>query len=208
MGLTLLTVFLLGVALSMDAFAVSVTSGLIYTDLNKKRILFIALTFGIMQGVMPLLGYWIVEIFTIILDTTAGQNVGAVASKVVSWIAFILLIALGIKMIIEGIKGMRTEEELKNPKCFKIKEILYFGVATSIDALGAGVALHAGVSSNLTIWLHILIIMLCTFTISLLGILLGKQIEKLFKGKIEITSIIGGCILIILGIWIITSHYL
>ena len=206
--MVIVEVILLGIALSMDAFAVSITCGLSYTDLNKKRSVFIALVFGVMQALMPLIGYWIVEGITFLLDETAGAKVGEIASTVVSCIAFALLIFLGTKMILEAVKEMKKAEEEKEPKKFSIREIMYFGVATSIDALGAGVALHAGLSNNLTIWLHVSIIMICTFTISLVGIILAKQVTKLLKGKFEITGIIGGIILILLGIWILLSHFL
>ena len=201
-------VILLGIALSMDAFAVSVTCGLSYTDLNKKRMTFIALVFGVMQALMPLIGYWIVEVITFIVDEAAGAKVGEIAATVVSCIAFALLIFLGTRMIVDAVKEMKRPEEEKEPKTFSYREIMYFGVATSIDALGAGVALHAGLSNNLTIWLHVCIIMACTFTISLLGIILAKQVTKLLKGRHEITGIIGGSILLILGIWILLSHFL
>ena len=208
MSMVIVEVILLGIALSMDAFAVSITCGLSYTDLNKKRSVFIALVFGVMQALMPLIGYWIVEGITILLDETAGAKVGEIASTVVSCVAFALLIFLGTKMIVEAVKEMKKTEEEKEPKKFSFREIMYFGVATSIDALGAGVALHAGLSNNLTIWLHVSIIMACTFTISLIGIILAKQVTKLLKGKFEITGIIGGIILILLGIWILLSHFL
>ena len=200
-------VILLGIALSMDAFAISITCGLSYTDLNKKKSVFIAAVFGVMQALMPLIGYWIIEGVTALVDETAGASVGEIAKTVVSCIAFGLLVFLGIKMIIEAVKSIKSPEEEKEPKKFSCKEVLYFGVATSIDALGAGVALHAGISTNATIWLHVCIIMACTFTISIIGILLAKQITKLLKERYEITELIGGCILITLGIWIIVSHF-
>ena len=208
MSMIIVEVILLGIALSMDAFAVSVTCGLSYTDLNKKRMTFIALVFGVMQALMPLISYWIVEVITFIVDEAAGTKVGEIAATVVSCIAFALLIFLGTRMIVDAVKEMKRPEEEKQPKTFSIREIMYFGVATSIDALGAGVALHAGLSNNVTIWLHVCIIMACTFTISLLGIILAKQVTKLLKGRHEITGIIGGSILVILGIWILLSHFL
>ena len=192
----------------MDAFAVSITCGLTYLDLNKRKSIFIAGVFGVMQELMPLIGYWIVEGITTIVDETAGAKVGEIAATVVSSVAFALLVFLGTRMIVEAIREMKKPEEEKEPKKFSYREIMYFGVATSIDALGAGVALHAGLSSNLTIWLHVCIIMVCTFTISLIGIFLAKQVTNLLKGKYEITGIIGGCILILLGIWILLSHLL
>ena len=108
-------------------------------------------------------------------------------------------------MMIEGIKSIKKSEDEKEPKVFSFKEVLYFGIATSIDALGSGVALHAGTSTNITIWLHVSIIMVCTFVISLIGIFLSRQISKLFKGKYEISGIAGGCILVLLAFWILFS---
>ena len=204
----IIQIILLGIALSMDAFAVSITDGLIYQDINKKKALFIALVFGVMQGLMPLIGYWLVELVEIIVSEGAGANAGTVMATVVTWTAFALLLFIGGKMIIEGILSLRKPQEEKKTKLFSIKEVLFFGVATSIDALGSGVALHSGLSDNITIFIHIAIIISITFVISFIGVILGGKIEKLFKGKTEITSIIGGCILIILAIWIVLSHYL
>lgn len=204
----ILQIILLGIALSMDAFAVAVTDGLTYTDINKKKSFFIASVFGVMQALMPLLGYWIVEIIEIIVGEAGGAGAGNIMAIVVTWIAFTLLLFIGGKMLIEGIKELNKPAEEKEPKKFSVKEVLYFGFATAIDALGTGVALHSGLSTNYTIWLHVSIIMVCTFIISLIGLFLGKQIVKLLKGKFEITSIIGGAILIALAIWIVLEFYL
>lgn len=204
----IIQILLLAIALSMDAFAVSITDGLIYQDINKKKALFIALTFGIMQGLMPLIGYWLVELVEFLVNEGSAGEAGNIMSLVVVWTAFVLLMFIGIKMIVEGIKELKKTEEEKEIKKFSYKEVLLFGIATSIDALGSGVALHSGLSNNVTIFIHISIIIVITFIISLLGVLLGNKIEKLFKGKTEITSIIGGCILLVLAIWIVLSHYL
>ena len=204
----IIQILLLAIALSMDAFAVSITDGLIYQDMNKKKALFIALTFGIMQGLMPLAGYWLVELVEFLVNEGSAGQAGNIMSQVVVWTAFTLLMFIGIKMIIEGIKELKKPLEEKKTKLFSYKEVLLFGIATSIDALGSGVALHSGLSNNVTIFIHISIIVVTTFIISLLGVLLGNKIEKLFKGKTEITSIIGGCILLVLAIWIVLSHYL
>ena len=203
----ILQIVLLGVALSMDAFAVSITDGLVYTDINKKKSFFIAGLFGFMQALMPLIGFWLVEIITIIVGDAGGEKAGKIMSDIVSWVAFALLIFIGGKMIIEGIVSLKKPQEEKEEKKFSYKEVIYFGFATAIDALGTGVALHSGLSNNYTIWLHVSIIMVITFIISLIGLFLGHQIEKLLKGKYEITSIIGGIILIALAVWIIVSHY-
>ena len=204
----IIQILLLGIALSMDAFAVSVTDGLIYQDINKKKALFIASTFGIMQGLMPLIGYWLVELVEFLVNEGSAGSASKTMSLIVVWTAFGLLLFLGTKMLIEGILALKKKEEEKPVRLFSYKEVLFFGLATSIDALGSGVALHSGLSNNITIFIHISIIIVITFVISLLGVLLGHKIEKLLKGKVEITSIIGGCILLILAIWIVLSHYL
>ena len=204
----IIQILLLGIALSMDAFAVSITDGLMYQDVNKKKALFIALTFGIMQGLMPLIGYWLVELVEFLVNEGSAGSASKIMSLIVVWTAFALLLFLGVKMLIEGILALKKKEEDKPVRLFSYKEVLFFGLATSIDALGSGVALHSGLSNNITIFIHISIIIVITFVISLLGVLLGHKIEKLLKGKVEITSIIGGCILLILAIWIVLSHYL
>lgn len=67
--------------------------------------------------------------------------------------------------------------------------------------------MHTGLSTTMTVWLHVSIILTITFAISLVGLLLGKQIMRLLKGRYEISGIIGGVILILLAVWVIVSHY-
>ena len=201
----ILLVIYLGLALAMDAFAVSITDGLLYRDINKKKALFIAVTFGFMQAIMPLIGYWLVEVIEVAVGNAKYANI---MSLVVTWIAFALLIFIGSKMLIEGIKELRKPCEQKEAKLFSYKEVLIMGVATAIDALAAGVALHSNMSTNVTVWLHVSIILVITFILSFIGVILGKQIVKLLKGKYEITLIIGGCILLTLAVWVVLSHYL
>lgn len=204
----LLTVFLLGIGLSMDAFSVALTDGLTYSDINKRKSLFIAGTFGVMQALMPLIGFWLVELIEVIAGSVAGAKAGEIASLIVVWCAFVLLMFLGIKMLIESIKEMKKPAEEKSAKKFSYKEVIFYGFATAIDALAAGVALHAGLSTTTTVWLHVSIILVLTFVISLIGLFLGKQIMRLLKGKYEIAGIIGGIILILLAVWVVVSHYL
>ncbi|MBQ6920297.1 MAG: manganese efflux pump [Bacilli bacterium] len=201
----ILLVVYLGLALAMDAFAVSITDGLVYKDINKKKALFIATTFGVMQAVMPLIGYWLVEA----IETAVGNDkYGNIMALIVTWLAFSLLLFIGFKMLFEGIVELRKPKEEKKEKLFSYKEVLIMGVATAIDALASGVALHSNMSTNVTIWLHVSIILVITFILSLVGVILGRQIVKLFKGKYEITQIIGGCILLTLAVWVVLSHYL
>ena len=205
---TIAKIILFGIALAMDAFAVSITDGLIYSDINKKKSFFIAATFGIMQAVMPVIGFFAVEIVSLIVGNSGSAQAIEIFGVVITWVSFALLLFIGGKMLIEGIIEIRKPAEEKKTKLFSIKEVLIMGVATAIDAMAVGVSLHAGLSTNVTIWLHVSIICVITFGISLIGLFLGKQILKLLKGKTEISVILGGCILILLAVWVVLSHYL
>ncbi len=204
----LIQIILLGIGVSADAFSVALADGLVYSDINKKKSLFIALTFGVMQAIMPLIGFWLIELVEVVAGETIGSQAGNVVSKIVVWLAFASLLFIGGKMLIESIDELKKPKDEQNKRLFSIKEVLIMGVATSIDALAVGIALHADLSTTVTIWLHVSIIMVLTFSFSLIGLLLGKQILKLLRGKTEISGVIGGIILILLGVWIVLSHYL
>ena len=203
----ILQIILLGIGLSADAFSVALTDGLTYVDIDKKRSFFIAGVFGFLQALMPLIGFWLVELVEVIAGEVSGGNAGQIAAIVVVWLAFALLIFIGAKMLIESILEMKKAKEEKNERKFSIKEVILFGFATAIDALAAGVAMHADLSNRVTVWLHVSIILVLTFSISLVGLFLGKQINKLLKGKHEIAGVIGGIILILLAVWVVVSHY-
>ena len=204
----ILQIILLGIGLSMDAFSVALVDGLTMRGINKKRSFFIAGSFGVMQALMPLIGFWLVELVERIAGDVAGAKAGEIAATIVVWLAFVLLLFVGAKMLIESIFELKKPIEKKEVKEFSYKNVLIYSVLTAIDALAAGVALHAGMSNTVTVWLHVSIIMVITFSISLVGLFLGKQVLKLLKGKPEISGIIGGIILILLALWVILSHYL
>ena len=204
----LIQIFLLGIGLSADAFSVALTDGLTYVDINKKKSFFIAFVFGFMQALMPLIGFWLIELVEVVAGETIGSQAGNIVSKIVVWLAFASLLFIGGKMLIESIVELKKPKDEHTKRLFSIKEVLIMGVATSIDALAVGIALHADLSTTVTIWLHVSIIMVLTFSFSLIGLLLGKQILKLLRGKTEISGVIGGIILILLGVWIVLSHYL
>lgn len=201
-------IILLGIGVSADAFSVALTDGLVYSDINKKKSLFIALTFGVMQAIMPLIGFWLIELVEVVAGETIGSQAGNIVSKIVVWLAFASLLFIGGKMLIELIVELKKPKDEHTKRLFSIKEVLLMGVATSIDALAVGIALHADLSTTVTIWLHVSILLVLTFSFSLIGLLLGKQILKLLRGKTEISGVIGGIILILLGVWIVLSHYL
>ena len=203
----LLQIILLGIGLSADAFSVALTDGLTYSDINKKKSFFIAGTFGFLQALMPLIGFWLVELVELIAGGLAGEKAGQITALVVVWLAFALLLFIGGKMLIESIIELRKPQEEKQAKKFSYKEVILYGFATAIDALAAGVTMHTGLSNYQTVWLHVSIILVLTFGISLIGLFLGKQIMKLLKGRYEISGIIGGIILILLAVWVVVSHY-
>ena len=203
----LIQIFFLGIGLSMDAFSVALVDGLTMKGINKKRSFFIAATFGFMQALMPLIGFWLVELVEVIAGESGGAKAAEITAKTVVWLAFGLLLVVGIKMLVESIIELKKPQEQKEEKQFSIKNIFLYSVLTAIDALAAGVALHADLSTRTTVWLHVSIILVLTFGLSLVGLFLGKHIMKLLKGKPEISGIIGGVILILLAIWVIVSHY-
>ena len=204
----LIQIVLLGIGLSMDAFSVALVDGLTYKDINKKRSFFIAFVFGFMQALMPLLGFWLVEGVERLAGADKGGRAGEIASLTVTWLAFGLLLFIGGKMLVESIIELRKPKEEKEERLFSVKEVLFYGFATAVDALAAGVAMHAGLSNATTVWLHVSMILLLTFGISLIGLFLGKQVLKLFRGHAEISGIVGGIVLCLLAVWVVLSHYL
>ena len=204
----LIQIIFLGIGLSMDAFSVALVDGLTMKDITKKRSFYIAFAFGFMQALMPLIGFWLVEIVEIIAGDIAGEQAGIIAGKIVVWLAFVLLLIVGGKMLIESIIELKKPQEEKKEKIFSYKEVFIYSILTAIDALAAGVTMHTGLSTTSTVWLHVSIIFASTFGISLIGLFLGKQVMKLLKGRYEISGIIGGIILILLAVWVILSHYL
>jgi manganese efflux pump family protein len=191
--------FVYGVALAMDCLALSITDGLVYQDLNQKkwRPFFIAGVFALGQSIFPLAGFLL------------GETVSSYIDKFDHYIAFVLLAFIGGKMLYEGIKGMVHPGEAE-PKQFTVKEVLFQGVADSIDALAVGITLPTNIHTatgygNYRTYIAIAIIGLCTFIISLIGLFAGKNIAKLFKGKYEVSEVIGGSVLIILGIVIMVE---
>ena len=109
-------------------------------------------------------------------------------------------------MIYEAAKTIKEEKQVQI-KNFSFKEVFIMGIATSIDALATGFALKADISTNYTIWLHVSIILVITFAICMVGIILAKQIHKLLKGRLEVATLIGGIILVLLAVWIVLSYY-
>ncbi len=188
--MVLLEVFLIGIGLSMDAFAVSICKGLGMTKLNKRQALTIGLYFGGFQALMPLIGYYLGTMF---------------ASYITSfdhWIAFILLVFIGGKMLVEAIKEKDDEKEIEKDLALNHGEMFLLSVATSIDALAVGIT-FALAYENFSIWIAILIIGLTTCVLSMIGVVIGNFFGIRYKKSAEI---VGGVILILIGLKILLEH--
>ena len=178
------SILLTGFALSMDAFAVSVTKGMTLKKINLSIATKIAFLFGLFQAVMPLIG-WLF-----------GMNFELYIRSIDHWIAVVLLSFLGIKMIIEAIKN----DDNDNSTYLDNKELIILSIATSIDALAVGVTFA---------FLNIDIIPICvsigviTFLVCFIGVLIGKKIGSVLKNYAQI---IGGIILILIGLNILNEH--
>lgn len=194
----ILEVFLIGLSLSMDAFAVSVTDGLCYRNLTKVKGATIPLAFGLFQAVMPLIGYFVAF--------GLGQAFEEIFDKIDHWIAFVLLAVIGGKMIYDAIKQLRTKDEEVKEKKYSAPEVLVQGVATSIDALFVGVSFAAteGLKNSIpNVLVGVAIIGVTTFAISLAGLLIGVKIGNVLKNKSGIATLIGGLVLIGIGLKIL-----
>lgn len=180
---------MIGVSLSMDAFAVSICDGMCYGDVNKKKGAAISATFGVFQAAMPLIGFFLGSLFMNYIDAYDH------------WVAFGLLAIIGGKMVFDAVKELRGGEEELAIKKFSYTEVLVQGVATSIDALAVGLSLNAMAGiNNYNVWWLVAIIGLTTVTISAIGIVIGYRVGKLFKNKASVAEIIGGLVLIGIGI--------
>lgn len=178
-----ISIIFIAVALSMDAFAVSITNGLTMCPLHVRTAFLTALFFGSFQALMPILG-WL-----------AGYQFQGVIEPADHWIAFGLLSFIGGKMIYES---FILEKETQ--KVITIRTLFILAIATSIDAFAVGITF---VFLKIAILAPVLIIGIITFFISLLGVWIGCKFGKNLSGKAEI---LGGIILIALGIKIVVEH--
>lgn len=180
--LFILNSILFGVGLAMDAFSVSLANGLNEPKIKKGRMCIIAGIFGFFQFFMPLVGWICIQ--TIAKAFSSFQSF-------IPWIALVLLLYIGGKMLIEGIKNKDGDEETA---AVGKRGLLLQGIATSIDALSVGFTI-AGYQVEAAIG-ESLIIGIVTFIISFLGLILGKKFGTKLAGK---ASILGGIILILIG---------
>lgn len=188
--MTLLEIFLIGIGLSMDAFAVAICKGLAMPNkVDKKGALLIALYFGVFQAVMPTLG-WLL-----------GSQFARYVTQMAPWIAFVLLAWIGGSMIRESLSKEEREEE--ETGSVSHKELLVLAVATSIDALAVGVTFSM-LELAVSIGAAVALIGCTTFVISLAGVYVGNVFGAKYKSKAEF---VGGAILILIGVKILLERF-
>ena len=190
-------IFLTGVGLSMDAFAVSICRGLqMRRRVNVKHLLIIAAFFGGFQALMPAIGYLL------------GSQFKNYIVAIDHWIAFALLAFIGGKMVYDVICDIREEKDgCECCECgeetedrLDIRQLALMAVATSIDALAVGIT-FAFLEVNLL--LAIAVIGITTFALCALGVVVGHKFGARFKNK---ASLAGGIVLILIGAKILLEH--
>lgn len=174
---------LIAIALAMDSVAVSIASGSKYKSINFLTTLKIALFFGVFQGFMPLIGYFTGSFFSEYVDTFD------------SYIAFVILLFLGYKMIQEA-RADDFEEEIKN---LQNKTLFILAIATSIDALAIGITFSF---QDINIYYAASLITFVTFVLCLVAVYIGKLLGGYLEDKAEY---LGGIILILLGFKILVE---
>lgn len=175
---------LMAVGLSMDAFAVSVCKGLAIKSVTAKQMVIVGLWFGGFQALMPVIGYFVGSAFK-----------GAIEA-IDHWIAFALLLLIGLGMVREAVKGDDKEADAS----LSPRKMLPLALATSIDALAAGVSFAF---LDVNIFLAALFIGVITFSLSMVGVKVGAVFGKKYQNRAEL---LGGVILILLGVKILVEH--
>ena len=182
----LLSIFLIGIGLSMDAAAVSLAKGMCLKSSHLKEYAFkLALFFGLFQAIMPFIGYY------------GGSHFAGYIQSVDHWIAFVLLGLIGFNMIRESNEKKECESIIT---FISYKDIILLALATSIDALAVGVSFAF---LNVNIYYAITIIGITTFVLSYCCVFMGTKLGSIFQKYAER---LGGGILIILGLKILIEH--
>lgn len=183
--MNIVEILLIGIGLSMDAFAVSICKGLSLKKITWKHVLIVAGYFGGFQALMPLIGY------------VLGVGFQGVIQNFDHWIAFGLLSIIGVNMIKEALDDCDEEKADSSLAC---KAMIVLAIATSIDALVVGVTFAF---LNVEILSAVTVIGITTFLISMAGIKMGNIFGAKYKSKAELA---GGIILILMGIKILIEH--
>lgn len=181
----ILEILLLGVGLSMDAFAVSICKGLSARELRVKHYLLIGAWFGGFQALMPTIGYFL------------GSAFEQYITSFDHWVAFVLLGAIGANMIKESF----SKEVSDGDSSFGFKAMLVLALATSIDALAVGITF--ALLPDVNVPLAVTLIGITTFCFSAAGLKVGNVFGVKYKSKAEL---VGGVILILIGLKILLEH--
>ena len=188
-----LTIFFIAVALSMDAFAVSVCKGLSLKKVCLKSAGIVGLWFGGFQALMPLIGYFV------------GVQFRSIVEAYTHWIAFALLALIGINMIREALSEEEEEEAACGCGALSAKAMFPMAVATSIDALAVGVSFAMGeAGEGMNIFVAVAMIGVITCIRSMVGVKAGSIFGAKYEKKAEI---LGGVILILLGVKMLLEHF-
>ena len=187
--MSIIEIILLSFGLAMDAFAVSICKGLTLKKMDWKKSLIAGGYFGVFQAIMPLIGYFLIILFK------QNDAISNVITKYDHWIAFVLLIFIGINMIRESF----AKEEVDGN--FGFKTMFVLAIATSIDALSVGIT-FATMELAINIYWTVLIIGGITFILSALGVFIGNVFGLKFKQPAEI---VGGVVLILIGLKILLN---
>ena len=182
--MNLLELILLSCALAMDAFAVSLCKGFSVKTPTIKHYFIVGAYFGGFQALMPLLGFFI------------GISFSSFIQKIDHWIAFVLLVFIGIKMIKEGFEN----ESCPSDDGFHFKTMLSLAIATSIDALAVGVSFAF---LQVSLILALFLIGSITFIFCIMALKIGSRFGIYLKSKAEF---LGGGVLILLGFKILITH--
>lgn len=183
--MSFMELLLIGIGLSMDAFAVSICKGLSARDLKWKHYVCIGLWFGGFQALMPTIGFFL------------GSSFEQYITSFDHWIAFALLSLIGANMIKEGL----SKEEDAGDASFSFRSMLVLALATSIDALAVGITF--GLLPDVQILPSAATIGITTFLFSAAGLKVGNIFGLKYKSKAEIA---GGVILILIGLKILLEH--
>lgn len=187
--MSIFSLFITGIGLSMDAFAIALAKGFCIKDKLANKAFKVALFFGVAQGIMPLIGWFL------------GNYFESYIKAVDHWVAFVLLGFIGIKMIYESFCGKDDELEcVLDGSEFNSKELFILAIATSIDALAVGISLAV---LNVSILNASIIIGVLTTIICFGGVYIGKFFGNFLNKYAEI---LGGSLLIIMGIKILCEH--
>ncbi len=184
--MALWSVFLIALGVSADAFAVALGKGLHMRKLDYRQAVIIAVTFGVFQAVMPLIGW------------ALGTQLEQYITQIDHWIAFGLLALIGGKMLLDAFS--KSEDDATDDGRLRVRQLLLLAVATSVDALAVGISFAF---LSVSIVEAVIVIGVTTMVLTFVGVLVGHRAGLKFRGPAEIA---GGVILILIGTKILLDH--